>query len=45
MFNFDIEFNFGSDWTFFSSLRHANLFFSKNIREKGVKVSIINKIP
>ena len=26
---FQKEFNFGSDLTFFSSLRHANLFFSK----------------
>ena len=37
------EFNFGSDLTLFSSLRHANLFSSKlNIRRKGVKVSNIS---
>ena len=28
---FQKEFNFGSDLTFFSSLRHANLFFRKSL--------------
>ena len=43
LFNITKEFNFGSDLTLFSSLRHANLFSSKlNIRRKGVKVSNIS---
>ena len=31
---FQKEFNFGSDLTFFSSLRHANLFFSKIFQQR-----------
>ena len=58
------EFNFGSDLTFFSSIRHANRLYMVNwlslignnkvnsiaielidLSEKGVEVSIVNKIP